>query len=266
MRATWLLIVTALALFVAPRPARAFDDGAESAARRFEAAVQAYRQGDYETAANLWKALLVEPGHGIDRSALTYDLGNAAWRRERPLEAAGWYTATVRETPRDRDAWANLELARERAGLEPADRGDLSSTLRRLVGALTLAEAEWLVLVLALALASVLVLEAFLGGALLKRSAWCGAALLVLACVPWGWRLAGQDADPAFVTAAGGASLRAEPRAEATAVGRADAGSLVERVDAVPGWVRVRAPDGGRGWVAEDELLALAWGRRATSP
>ena len=136
MRA-WTLVLLALAA-LAPRASSA-DDGALT---RYAQGVQAYREGDAATAANVWRRLYASGAPGLDPAALAYDLGNACFRLGRPLEAALWFEESVRRAPRDADAWANLELAREKAGLDPADRGDLSDTLSRLVHSATLAEAE----------------------------------------------------------------------------------------------------------------------------
>lgn len=252
------LAALSLALSVIALPASPAQEQAPSPTERFDQAVQAYRSGDYESAAALWSGLLSEASGEIDPSVLLYDLGNAAYRLDRPLEAAGWYTAAVRIAPRDGDAWSNLELSRQRARLDPADRGDLASTLRRLLSAVSVAEAEWALLVLALALTAVLAAQALLGGRALRRAAAVLAVALALGCLPWGWRLAQEGGDPLFVVAVGGATIRSEPRLQSPAIGRAEPGSEVEREDALPGWVRVAAADGTRGWVAEDELLSLS--------
>lgn len=247
------LLCSLLAAF-APAP-RVQDE--VSRARTFEDGVAAYRDGDYETAANLWMQLWSEGADGVDLAALCYDLGNVTYRLDRPLEAAGWYAAAVRLAPRNADLWANLELARERARLDPADRGDLLATGRRLLEALTLAEAEWLVLLMALALALALVLDAVVGGSAARRAVWVVATLLALSLLPWGWRLATEGEDPHFVIAAGGLPVRSEPRASSAEIGRLEAGETVEAGDGIPGWLRVRSDAGLDGWVAEASLLRL---------
>lgn len=223
----------------------------------FQQGVEAYRRGDHHSAESLWRRLVDTGSETIDPAVLYYDLGNAAFRLERPLEAAGWYTAALRLAPRHADAWTNLELARERAGLDPADRGDLVDTLKRLGSALTLAELEWTLVVLAAALLAVLLVEAFRGGLALRRTAWgLGAVALCLALL-WVARIASREHAPLFVTETGGAALRSEPRTDAATVGRIDPADVVECLDGMPGWLRVHA-DGGRvGWVEEGSLLVL---------
>lgn len=230
---------------------------ASSDVGRFEQGVAAYRRGDHATAEILWRQLVEADGDALDPALLCYDLGNAAFRLERPLEAAGWYTAALRLEPRNPDAWANLELARERAGLDPADRGDLVDTLRRLAWALTRAELEWLLVGLAGALLAVLLVEALRGGVTLRRLAWVLAASIALLAGLWAWRAASREQAPMFVTLSAGAELRSEPRGDAAVVGRAEPAEIVERLDGLPGWERVRATGGQVGWVQADGLLSL---------
>jgi hypothetical protein len=118
-----------------------------------QAAVDAYRRGDYAGAKSLWIATLEtgrdESGAPLpdgERARILYDLGNAAFRAGEPLEAVGWYTASLRLRPRDAETWSNLEHARRTAKLEPADRGDLAATLGRLLTSITHVESQWLAL------------------------------------------------------------------------------------------------------------------------
>jgi tetratricopeptide (TPR) repeat protein len=249
-----LSIALLLALVAPPQTA----PGAGSTdVQRFLQGVEAYRRGDPATAESLWRALVESDGDALDPAVICYDLGNAAFRLDRPLEAAGWYTAALRLEPRHGDAWANLELARERAGLDPADRGDLVDTLRRLAWALTRGELEWTLIALAGALLAVLGVEAFRGGVALRRSAWVLAVAIALLTGLWAWRAAAREQAPMFVTRTEGAELRSEPRGDSAVVGRAEPAEIVERLDGLPGWERVRATGGQVGWVQADTLLTL---------
>jgi len=232
--------------------------GADEARGSFASAVQAYRAEDWTSARTLFLELLQDEHPELDRASVLYDLGNVAWRQGRPLEAAAWYTACIREAPRHRDAWNNLEFVRSEAGLEPADRGDLLSTVRRLLTTLTPAEAEWLAVGCTALLALALLLEALRGGALFRRLSLGALAVLGLGLLPWLWGLSG-DGQPVFVVAHDGAALRSQPADEGAVVGRLMPGSEVQRIDSLPGWVRVQWGDGGRGWVARDELVPLTF-------
>jgi hypothetical protein len=241
----------------APASIAVAPDPAAERASRFLQGVDAYRRGAYAESEALWRSALDPELARAERARICRALGNACLRQERALEAVAWFEAARRAQPRSRDLWANLELARRRAELEPADRGDLSDGLRRLLETLTPGEWE-LVAAVCIALAAA-------GGALrswrgdraaswLARGAGC-AALLALAVL--GWQACCAPRDPQLVIEREGVPLRAEPRAELAVIGRADAGELVERVDALPDWVRVRVRGDLLGWAPASAFAAL---------
>ncbi len=221
-------------------------------------ALEAYRSASYEVARTLWLAELERTDAAApDRARVLYNLGNTAFRLKRPLEAAAWYTAVLRIDPRDENAWHNLEFVRREAGLEPADRGDLSATAKRFASSLTLPESERLVLGVAALLGLALAWEALRGSQASRAASLALAGLLALALVPWLWRVAHADERPVFVVQPEGAALLSEPRAEATLIGRVPAAGEAERIDSLPGWLRVRTAAGETGWVAVEAVLPL---------
>jgi len=228
--------------------------GAPARSGDFRDAVAAYEAGDFGSAETLWRDLLGDSE--LDTADVLYDLGNAAWRQERPLEAAAWYTACLRLEPRRADAWANLEFVRGEAGVEPADRGDLTSTTRRLLFALTRGESEWLALGCAVLFALTLCAEALRGGALWRRLAAGAGALLLAGLAPWAAHLSRGDARALLVVAPDGGAVRSEPAAEAALVGRFPAGSEVQFLDALPGWVRASS-GATQGWVEATSVHPL---------
>ena len=221
----------------------------ESDPVNFEAGVDAYRRGDHATARIVWRSLVDEDMEPEQRAALYYDLGNSNYRMGRLMESVAWYTSAVRTTPRDADAWRNLELVRREAGLSPADRGDLSSTVRRLLGLLDRTEAGWLSLgglgVFFLTLAG----EALRGGSLWRRLAFLGFLAALVTAAPLVWVEATSGEESYMVLDRPAAGLRSEPREDAAAVAQVPSGDEVEAIDELPGWVRVRNAEGDRGWV-----------------
>jgi len=113
------------------------------------AAIEAYRRQDFASARQCWQNCLSDAElqrSRAEKGRVLYDLGNVAYREGQLYEAVGWYSAALEERPRDADTWHNLEQARSDAHLEPADRGDLYSSLERLATSLTLEEARALAL------------------------------------------------------------------------------------------------------------------------
>ena len=224
---------------------------------RFGQALEAYRAGDYATAQTLWRSLLSDDLSTNDRAAVLYDLGNAAYRQGEVMEAIAWYESCVRTTPRDTDAWANLEFTRLEAELEPADRGDLGATIIRLLGSVNRTEAAWLILAALGLWLLALIGEALRGSVLWRRLALLGIPLLLLASMPLAWQLTHRAVDPVMVIELPAASLRTEPKDERSPIGLATAGDVVERIDELGDWVRVESPDGIRGWLPRASVFAL---------
>ena len=230
----------------------------------FERGVEAYRGGDYAGARTAWRATLAEELDELDRARVLFDLGNAYWRLGESLPAIVCYTAAVRLDPRHAEAWQNLELARAKASLPPADAGDLGATVKRLLTRLRPGERRAL-LFGALALWSlVLLLEVRFGGAGMRAMLVASSLVLLLAAVPWVYGHAARASlAPLWVSASGGVPLRAEPLEERAPVGELAVLEEVELLDALPGWVRVECAAGLRGWAREDAFFSLEGGRES---
>jgi hypothetical protein len=224
-------------------------------------AIEAFRRGDLEGARSAWLARLAAPPALSDseRARILYNLGNVAFRKGELLPAVGWYTASLRLRPRDGDTWQNLEHARSEAGLEPADRGDLAATVRRLLSSLTLAESEWFVLATAGLWAAALAAEALRGGRLWRRLSIAGAALVAASLAPWLYNQVRQARDPVLALGDEGRAVqvRSEPRADAAVIGETPAGSELERTDELPSWTKVELESGLEGWIPSARAFPL---------
>ena len=233
----------------------------------FERGIEAYRRGAYAEARERWQAALAEDLGRLARARVYYDLGNASWRLEQPLEAIACYTAALRLDPGHSDARKNLELARAKAGLAPADPGDLRATLERVLTSLPSGERRLLVLAALLSWAVLLGLEVRFGGAAPRNLLFAGSLCVVLAAVPW---LRGVlhrgPAAPMLVIQAGTVTVRSEPLEGRAALGELAALDEVARLDALPGWVLIERADGLCGWVREEALLPLVLETPHTPP
>ncbi|MCY2961131.1 MAG: SH3 domain-containing protein [Planctomycetota bacterium] len=234
--------------------------GAYAQESRDAEAIAAYRAGDLARARESWtRVLAAEPRvAGDERARILHNLGNLAFREGRVLESVGWFSASLRLRPRDADTWSNLEHARREAKLDPADRGDLGATLRRLLSAFTPSEARLLALGGLCAWAAALAFEALRGGRTARWFALGGAAFALLLASPWVHGVVTRVDRPALVVEEGKALVRSEPRTEAAVVAEAAAGSEVEEVDALPGWSKIRTAEGLEGWVAATSTFGLA--------
>lgn len=250
----WPAIVLALLwlLGIEASARGAFEQGS------FEQGVDAYRRGAYSEAQAAWRAALEEPLDALSRARVYYDLGNAHWRSGESLPAIACYTAAVRLDPRHAEAWQNLEFARNKAGLPPADSGGLGATIERLLTRLRPAERRALLLAALVLWSLVLVLEARFGGDAWRTGLLVASGALALSAVPWAYgALERPRHEPMLAIGSGGVSLRAEPLEARSTVGELEPLEEVERLDELPGWVRIERHDGSRGWARSELLFPL---------
>ncbi len=246
--ASCLLFVAAATPALEPRAQEAIDTDA----------VDAYRAGDHSDALARWDELLGETSlEPAERGRLLYNAGNAAARGGSWAVAVGYYTEALRVTPRDGDLWANLEYARREAGMAPADRGDLVSTLGRGLSAWTLEEARWIALGGLLLFAAALIYEALRGGRAGRSMAWAGLALALLSAAPLARHQLADDSPTVFVVSRNGLAVRSEPRADAQVLERATSCTYLVELDRLSGWVGVDMDGGAKGWVPEEGVLTL---------
>jgi tetratricopeptide (TPR) repeat protein len=249
-RLSWFMLLCALC-FASARVGFARADDAAAAA--------AYRKGDLDAAREAWLNVLADkqPPAPAERARVLYNLGNVAFRQGKTLEAVGWYEASLRLRPRDVDAWTNLEHARNTAKLPPADRGDLSATLQRLVFSLTRAESGWLALASLLVWSALLALEAFRGGRLLRAACWIGGAGMLALFTPLICHTLEAGREPMLVIESQKVLMKSEPRPEAAVIAEVASGTEVEHLDELGDWVKVGSPDGFEGWVSRSAVFAL---------
>jgi tetratricopeptide (TPR) repeat protein len=233
----------------------------------FESGLERWRAGDGRAAEALWLRALEIAGPApplshrqdtvLDRWALCHNLGNAAFRDDRPLEAVGWYRAALRHRPRELDTLDNLLLAERAAELPDDDEVDFVRSLVGLLEMVNREEAPWLALLGLLPLGVILLAEALRGGSgwrLLSVLALLGA----LACLgPFlRYRLAAPG-EAVMIVDEAGLERRREPLAERPVVGRWAPGTELRVVDRLAGWKRLEDASGERGWVSSEGLFDL---------
>ena len=223
----------------------------------FDDAVRAYRAGDLASARALFEALLTNNLAPEARGPVLYNLGNLHYREGRFAFAVAALTGAVEALPRSSDAWENLELARAKAGLDPADRGDLAATAERVVGMARPGELELVGWVLLALLALLAGLELFRGGAGLRA----GLALVLLLLVldlAWLAHASARASAPSVVVVES-SELFAEPNADHALGRRATLGERIEVLERLgaPGargtWVKVATGE-GTGWLQESAV------------
>lgn len=215
---------------------------------RFATATEAYEQGRYTRAAEMYEGLL---DSGYASAALYYNLGNAYVRTDRLGQAIRYYEKARRLGPDDPRIQHNLEQARRRAGVYPERLGAAARGLSALVQ-------RWSPL--ALMIAGVLVM----GGGLVAAVVWTrpdrpnvwghplvwgpvAAGLLGVAAALGTSYFQSRVRHAVVVTPE--APLRRTPTPEAPSDTTLPEGALLEVRQQTSQWHEVRLADGTTGWV-----------------
>ncbi len=231
------------------------DVGGEAGA---DGGAQRWRSGDRAGALSFWTSRL-EGGSDLstaERSRLAYNLGIAEYERGEPLRAVAWFEAALRAVPRDEGARVNLGIARAEAGLEPRGSDGFTATLGSIAASVTRPESEWLALGAALLLALAGLGEALRGGALWRRAALLALLAQPVLFAPLVRHVVLADTQPYMVIDPDGARTRSAPSADAERLGSLPPGAIVEYVDELPGWTKVKG-DGEERWVEASKLFDL---------
>lgn len=250
VRPLLLLLVLLAPVAAAAQPApvqRAFEDG-----------TRLLRQGDYRGAVDAYEAAL---DAGYASGALYYNLGNAYYRLDDLGRAVRAYEQARRLLPDAPELAHNVEIVRSRM-VDAVPQRPVPFWQRaweRLVhgvGPTVLFVAGLAAYLLALVLVALRLVRG-------RRGAWHRRAL-ALAVLAGGLLLAlafaasWERARPSeAVVVADAAPLRAAPEAGAASELDVHAGLLLDVVQARPGWLEVRLPNGVQGWIAADAAAPL---------
>lgn len=104
MRTFFCILFALAAAMTVPRPCTA-----QEPARRFLAALEDYKSGDYAAAAKTLEAIAAD---GVQNGQLYYDIGNAHLKNNDLGRAILWYERALKRIPNDPDLRFNYDYAR----------------------------------------------------------------------------------------------------------------------------------------------------------
>ena len=228
------------------------DPALQDPAEAFVAANQAYDQGDYGRAVELYRNVVAA---GVEDGRVQYNLGNAHLRNGELGEAIAAYRRALILRPRDQDIRANQSFARSAAkdAIEPPEPGPVVSTL--LFWFFTLSPKELVLLVLT---ANLLFWALAMGRifrpqseALKWTSVFCLAVLIAtggsLLARPW-------LSPPIAVVLPQEIEAHTAPAIDSVVRFKLHAGTELRVRDRREDWIRVQLPDGQQGWIEAEAL------------
>ena len=228
--------------------------GAQPADSLWTKGVDAYTQGDYETASASWNAIAES---GMESVELYYNLGNACFKDGNLARAILWWERARKLDPSDRDVRHNLEFAQA----QTQDRIDsvpeffLRTWLRK--ASYLMRSNVWAVLSLVmLALALAMLLLFLLGHrSAARRTGFFTAiaAFLLFLCFIGFASVQKKEAkrhDGAVVMLPVASVKSAPSEDSATSLFVLHEGTCVKVVDSVSGYTLVELADGRQGWIS----------------
>ena len=250
--------VLALLLMLAPMGLRAQQAYPDSL---WNAGVQAYTDGDFETALNNWEEVR---SAGLISPELMYNLGNAYFKTGELGKAILWYERALKANPSDADAKYNLEYARAltQDRIDSVPEFFLETWGRNACHSLP--SNTWAVLSLVfLALTLALVLLFLLGSTSGRRRLgfFAGIVAFLVTFVCWdfaGWQARDARDQSYAIVMKPVSSVGSSPSADsAKDLFILHEGTRVKILDNISGFSQIEIADGRQGWIQTNDIEVI---------
>lgn len=250
--------VLALLLMLAPMGLRAQQAYPDSL---WNAGVQAYTDGDFETALNNWEEVR---SAGLISPELMYNLGNAYFKTGELGKAILWYERALKANPSDADAKYNLEYARAltQDRIDSVPEFFLETWGRNACHSLP--SNTWAVLSLVfLALTLALVLLFLLGSTSGRRRLgfFAGIVAFLVTFVCWdfaGWQARDARDQSYAIVMKPVSSVGSSPSADsAKDLFILHEGTRVKILDNISGFSQIEIADGRQGWIQTKDIEVI---------
>ena len=227
---------------------------------QFEQANQLYRNGEYDTAAQLYERIVA---NGDESAALYYNLGNCYFKVQNIPSAILSYERAKRLAPHDDDIAYNLHLANLRVidKIEPIPQVFIIEWWLYLINMFS-PDAWATIAIAALWCAAI-------GGAVFLRIRWvliqrisvlCTFFSIMICALAVGamYRQINQERNEhSAVVFAPSVSVKSAPDNQSTDLFVIHEGLKVELLDAVSEWRKIRLADGKVGWMQAESLQII---------
>jgi len=220
---------------------------------RFEQANQAYLNEDYPQAIALYEAILHE---GYTSPGLTYNLGNAYYRRGEIGQAILYYEKTLKWRPRDANARFNLALANARIKdrIEVPPPFWLIGGYQRIVNRFSATGwAAWITAWLIIG-ALLWALDRIADWRRVRRAIRAGlilAGLILLLSLPlWTQRYRAENRQEYAILTFASTRCLAAPQEGSTELFIIHEGAKLQLLDREGEWFKIELLDGKQGWIA----------------
>jgi tetratricopeptide (TPR) repeat protein len=233
---------------------------AQESTLQFEQANQSYRNGDYQTAIQMFEQVIK---NGYSSPALYYNLGNSYFKIQNVPAAILNFERAKRIDPNDDDINYNLRLANLRVidKIEPIPRLFFISWWQSFINLFS-SEGWAIAGIIGLWLAAISAASIFvLRRSVLQRTAFLISIFVflisILAFVGMYQRIHYEQNESTGIIFSATVSVKSAPDSQSTDLFVLHEGVKVEFLDAVGEWKKIRLADGKVGWLSSKDIQTI---------
>lgn len=226
----------------------------------FEKANQAYADGKYQDAVQLYNKIL---DNGETSAAVHYNLGNAYYKLNHVAPSIYHYEKALQMAPGDNDVKNNITFARNMAvdAIEgPSEKG-FSNVFNNATSIFTITGWAWLAIITVFVFVLLFLSYYFSQRAFLKRSFFIsGFFFLFVAVTSAAIGLVKQNMveNSSFaIIFSEEVEVKSEPNIRSTEVFELHEGAKVKVTEDFQDWYEIELPNGSQGWIRSKELKLL---------
>ena len=237
-----------------------FSGTAQEASEAFEAANQAYADGNYRQAARQYNEILE---NGQTSAALHYNLANAYYKLDEVAPSIFHYEKALQLNPGDEDVQNNLDFARNMAidAIQQEDPKGILNVFDESTSAFSPAGWSWIAIFCMIVFVIFFLVYYFSNRSMIKRILFIsGMFFLLLSISSVIIAVTKQDIrqETAFaIVFAEEVEVKSEPNVRSSEVFMLHAGAKVKITEDFQEWVEIELPNGSSGWIPESELKRL---------
>ena len=226
----------------------------------FEAANEAYAEGNYEEAIAGYEEILE---NGQTSTALHYNLGNAYYKLNRVGPSIYHYEKALQLQPGDEDVKNNLNFARNMAidAIEEAPQKGFLGMIESTTSAFTAEGWGWVGIFCMLLFVVFILVYYFSRKTIVKRILFISGLfflILAISSVVIGiMKLNVQQENEFAIVFAEETEVKSEPNVRASEVFLLHEGAKVRVTEDYQGWYEIELPNGSQGWIPADDLKLL---------
>lgn len=228
-------------------------NGQDETDEALQAAAEAYLQGEYEGAINIYEGLV---STGFDNSAVLFNLGNAYYETGQLGYALLNYRRALRKAPRDSDLALNItRIYNERIDFFPDEAGWLERLATMTDRLLTLRELSWLAFGAWAGWFGLLIWWLFRERESSFMRLLVGVGIvMVLGLILLTTRLYVESERPLAVVVVPSVQIMSGPGDDYLELYTLFAAAELRILREREGWIRFSLPDGRQGWVEETAI------------